>query len=200
MPRGAIVLDDEVGPQGHHRVDSAMVGMLIFLGAETMLFAGFIAAFLVFRLGAPVWPPPLQPRLPVEVTGLTTAALLLSGLTLGRALKAVRHGDRAGMVTGLRQTALLGAAFLAVQGYEWLRLLEFGLTASSGIYGAMFYTVIGVHATHLLAALTWLSMILIATARGRYTAGDQGGLPVFGMYWYFVVGLWPILYTLVYLA
>src|SRR3989337_2269930 len=63
MSGGAIVLEEEVG-----RFDGAKVGMLIFLGAETMLFAGFVTAYLVFRLGAPVWPPPLQPRLPVGVT------------------------------------------------------------------------------------------------------------------------------------
>ncbi len=180
--------------------DAALVGMLIFLGAETMLFAGFVAAFLVFRLGAPVWPPPFQPRLPVGVTGVNTGVLLLSGYAMWRALRAVRRGNQAGLVGNLLQTALLGVTFLGVQGYEWRRLLEFGLTAPSGVYGGTFYTLIGAHAVHVLGALTWLSIILIRTMRGRYTAEGHVGLSVFGMYWYFVVALWPILYTLVYLV
>ena len=192
MPRGAIVLEDEVGTQGHHRVDSAMVGMLIFLGSETMLFAGFIAAFLVFRLAAPVWPPPLQPRLPVEVTAVNTAVLLLSGYTMWRALRAARDGDQGGLARSLTLTGLLGTTFLGVQGYEWARLVTFGLTAPSGIYGGTFYTLIGAHAVHVLAALAWLGIILIVR--------NPSGVLVFGMYWYFVVALWPILYTLVYLA
>jgi len=188
MSGGAIVLEEEVG-----RFDGAEVGMLIFLGAETMLFAGFVTAYLVFRLGAPVWPPPLQPRLPVGVTAVSTAVLLLSGYTMWRALRAARDGDDGGLGRSLALTGLLGATFLAAQGYEWTRLLTFGLTAPSGIYGGTFYTLIGAHALHVLAALAWLSILLLATRRGPM-------VPVFGMYWYFVVGLWPVLYTLVYLA
>src|SRR3990170_3089509 len=92
MSGGAIVLEEEVG-----RFDGAEVGMLIFLGAETMLFAGFVTAYLVFRLGAPVWPPPLQPRLPVGVTAVSTAVLLLSGYTMWRGPPAARGGGRPGL-------------------------------------------------------------------------------------------------------
>lgn len=181
-------------------IDAARLGMLIFLGSETMLFAGFVAAFLVFRLGAPVWPPPYQPRLPVEVTGVNTAVLLLSGFTMWRALRAVRDGDRAGLARSLARTTLLGVTFLGVQGYEWVRLLEFGLTASSGVYGGTFYALVGAHAVHVLGVLTWLAIILVGAARGRYTPQNHVGVSLCGMYWYFVVALWPILYMLVYLA
>jgi cytochrome c oxidase subunit 3 len=136
----------------------------------------------------------------VEVTGVNTAVLLLSGYTMRRALRVVRCGDQAGLARSLIQTALLGVTFLGVQGYEWGRLLEFGLTASSGVYGGTFYTLIGAHAVHVVGALTWLSIILIGTARGRYTVQNHVGVSLCGMYWYFVVALWPILYTLVYLA
>lgn len=181
-------------------INAARMGMLIFLGSETMLFAGFIAAFLVFRLGAPVWPPPLQPRLPVEVTAVNTTVLLLSGYTMWRALRATRYGDHAALGRSLVVTGLLGATFLGVQGYEWARLLKFGLTASSGVYGGTFYALIGTHAIHVLAALTWLSIILIGAGRGRSAGQDNARLSVFAMYWYFVVALWPILYALVYFA
>ena len=195
MSGGAIVLEEEVG-----RFDGAEVGMLIFLGAETMLFAGFVTAYLVFRLGAPVWPPPLQPRLPVGVTAVSTAVLLLSGYTMWRALRAARDGDDGGLGRSLALTGLLGATFLAVQGFEWARLLTFGLTAPSGIYGGTFYTLVGAHALHVLAALAWLSIILMGTRSGPSATPNRSRVLVFGMYWYFVVGLWPILYTLVYLA
>lgn len=181
-------------------IDAARLGMLIFLGSETMLFAGFIAAFLVFRLGAPVWPPPFQPRLPAEATAANTAVLLLSGYTMRRALRAVQGGDRAGLARGLAYTGLLGAIFLGVQGYEWARLLDFGLTATSGVYGGMFYALIGTHALHVAGALMWLAIILIRAGRGRYGADNHAGVALCGLYWLFVVALWPILYTLVYLA
>jgi heme/copper-type cytochrome/quinol oxidase subunit 3 len=181
-------------------MQAARLGMLIFLGSETMLFGGFVAAFLVFRLGAPVWPPELQPRLPAGVTGANTVVLLLSGYTMWRALKAGQSGERARMVRGLAETALLGATFLAVQGYEWARLIAFGLTASSGIYGGTFYTLIGAHAVHVIGALAWLSILLARAAREAQPGWNPVGVSVFGMYWFFVVGLWPILYVVVYLG
>jgi heme/copper-type cytochrome/quinol oxidase subunit 3 len=186
-------------PERTPLVSNAVLGMLAFLWAEAMFFAGLVAAFLYLRLGAPVWPPPLQPRLPVEATAVNTVILLLSGLTLAQALRAIRRGSRAGLVKGLGQTALLGAIFLGVQGYEWARLVNFGLKLSSGTYGATFYTLIGTHAAHVFAALVWLSVILIAASRGSFTARAHVPVLACGMYWYFVIFLWPILYVLVYL-
>lgn len=185
-------------PEPRPLIDNARLGMLIFLGAETMFFAALVGAFLILRLEAQVWPPPFQPRLPIGVTGVNTLALLASSLTLTRALRATRRGDQAGLVAGLGQTAMLGLIFLAVQGYEWARLVHFGLTVSSGAYGTTFYTLIGAHGVHVLAALIWLSVVLIQARRGRWT-NNRVPVALCGMYWYFVVFLWPVLYTLVYL-
>jgi heme/copper-type cytochrome/quinol oxidase subunit 3 len=207
-------------PERRPLMDNAQLGMLIFLGAEAMFFAALVGAFLVLRLGAQVWPPPFQPRLPVEVTGLNTLVLLASSYTMTRALRAVRRGDGRGLMAGLGQTALLGLIFLAVQGYEWTRLVHFGLTVSSGAYGTTFYTLIGAHGVHVLAAVVWLSVVLAGAMRARPAApegwgpgGQHGFRPsgegaarqrdvrvtLCGMYWYFVVFLWPLLYALVYL-
>src|SRR3990172_5702931 len=180
-------------------ISSAKLAMVMVLGAETMFFAGLVGSFLVLRVGAPVWPPPFQPRLPVLVTGLNTLVLLASGVTMARALRAVRHGDQAGLLFGLRLTSFFGALFLAVQGYEWARLVQFGLTVSSGSYGSAFYTLIGTHGVHVLVALCWLSVILAFSARKRFTPGNHMPVSICGMYWQFVVALWPILFLLVYL-
>jgi cytochrome c oxidase subunit 3 len=189
-----------VGESAGARLDEARLGMLIFLGAEAMLFAGFIAAFLVFRLGAPVWPPPFQPRLPIGITGVNTAVLLASGYTMSRALAALGLWDRGELRRRLGQTTLLGAGFLGLQGYEWLRILHFGLTTESGVYGSLFYTLIGAHGVHVASALAWLGVLLAGFRAERLAPRLATRLSVLGMYWYFVVGLWPILYVLVYLT
>lgn len=180
-------------------VSNARLGMLIFLGAEAMFFAGLIGAFLVFRLGSSTWPPPGQPRLPIGITTINTAILLLSAFTMRSALREIRSGSLQGLARWLLVTALLGTVFLGVQGYEWVRLVHFGLTLSSGTYGATFYTLIGVHGGHVLGAVVWLLLVLIGARRHRFSAGHHLGVELCGMYWYFVVGLWPILFTLVYL-
>ena len=181
-------------------ISNARLGMLMLLGGETMFFGGLVIAFLHLRLGALVWPPPGQPRLPIGLTAVNTLILLASSWALVHAVRAVRADDRAGLVRWLSWTWGLGALFLVVQGVEWTRLVHFGLRASSGIYGATFYTLIGLHAAHVLGAVAWLTVIVGLARRGRFTRARHAALTCCAMYWHFVVGLWPILYLLVYLA
>jgi heme/copper-type cytochrome/quinol oxidase subunit 3 len=173
--------------------------MLMFLAFETMFFGGLLGAFLVFRLSSVRWPPPGQPYLPGAITWINTGILLASSYTMGRALRAIRAGDHSGLLHGLGITALFGTIFLAVQGTEWVRLVRFGLTLSSGIYGSTFYTLIGCHGLHVLGAVAWLLINLLQAIGGRFTARGHVGVQLCGMYWYFVVGLWPVLFGLVYL-
>jgi heme/copper-type cytochrome/quinol oxidase subunit 3 len=180
-------------------ISNARLAVLMLLAAEAMFFAGLIGAFIVFRLSSPDWPPPFQPRLPVLVTGVNTLVLLASGVTMNWALRVIRSGKLAASVRYLCVTAALGTLFLGIQGYEWIRLLQFGLTVSSGVYGATFYTLIGCHGMHVLGAIAWLAAVLVAARRGRYTQQSHTGVEICAMYWTFVVGLWPILYGLVYL-
>ncbi|MBI3085984.1 MAG: heme-copper oxidase subunit III [candidate division NC10 bacterium] len=180
-------------------ISNARLGMLMFLAFEAMFFGGLLGAFLVFRLAAARWPPPGQPYLPGVVTWINTGILLSSGVTMWRALRAIRDGNQSGLVNGLGVTALLGTIFLAVQGGEWVRLVRYGLTLTSGTYGATFYTLIGCHGVHVLGAVVWLLVVLLQSARCRFTARDHVAVQLCGMYWTFVVGLWPVLFGLVYL-
>ena len=180
--------------------DNVKLAMLFFISGEIMFFGGLVSAFLVLRVSAPVWPPPFQPRLPVGVTAVNTLVLLGSSVVMVAALRGLARGDRAALVRRLVVTAGLGALFLLVQGYEWTRLIRFGLTLSSGVYGATFYTLIGTHAAHVLGALAWLAVTVALAARGRFAGGRTGPLRACAMYWHFVVALWPILYVAVYLA
>ena len=116
-----------------------------------------------------------------------------------RALRAIRRGNTQGLVDWLQVTALLGILFLGVQGYEWARLLQFGLTLSSSVYGAMFYTIIGCHAAHVFGAVIWLLIILAMARKHQFGPEHCVGVQVCGTYWYFVVALWPMLFGIVYL-
>lgn len=178
----------------------AVLATVFLIAGEVMLFAGLIFGFWVLRLGAPVWPPPLQPRLPLEVTGANTLVLLASSATMIAAVRALRRGDRALLVQRLTASGALGAVFLAVQGYEWVRLVGFGLTVSSGTYGATFYTLIGAHAAHVVVALAWLTAVMWLVASGRSGGERTAPVAACALYWHFVVTLWPILYVSVYLA
>jgi heme/copper-type cytochrome/quinol oxidase subunit 3 len=182
-------------------LNNARLAVVMLLAAELMFFAGLIGAFLVFRLSATVWPPPFQPRLPLGVTGVNSLILLFSALTMHWAVSAAAAGAGAArrLIRNLSITALLGALFLLIQGYEWVRLVHFGLTTSSSVYGGLFYTLIGAHGAHVFGGLIWLSIVCWQAKRGRFTRTDFVGVQTARMYWTFVVALWPVLYGLVYL-
>ena len=183
-------------------LSNARLGVLVLLGAETMLFSGLIGTFLVFRIGNVTWPPPshIGIELPRAVTGINTALLLLSGYTMLQARRAIQKDKGKQLRNWLLITSVLGLLFLGVQGTEWLQLIRNGLTLQSGIYGGIFYVLIGCHAAHVLTALIWVLIVFGMATAGRFSAERYVGVDTCTIYWIFVVALWPILYVLVYLS
>ncbi len=175
-------------------IPSSVLGMLIFVFTETMLFAGLISAFAIIRSSALVWPPPDQPRLPIEATAVNTVALLLSGLLLYQARRAFRR-SRAQVRLPLFAAIGLGAFFVVFQGVEWVRLVGQGLTLTSSTLGSFFYLIVGIHALHAMAALILLLVTGARLQRGWLASSQLATAEVF---WYFVVAMWPILYLTVY--
>lgn len=176
-------------------IPNGVMGMLIFVIAECMLFAGLISAFTIVRSGASVWPPPDQPRLPLEETAVNTAALLLSGVLLFVAGRRYQR-DRESVKAPLLLSMFLGAFFVVFQGFEWVALIGQGLTLTSSTLGGFFYLIVGMHALHAVAALLVLVYTWMRIQRGWIAHAQLATAQVF---WYFVVGVWPVLYTVVYL-
>ncbi len=135
----------------------------------------------------------------MEVTAVNTLFLLLSSYTMVRAQLTLKRNDANALPRLLTITGALGVLFLAIQGYEWIRLVSFGLTASANVYGSIFYTIIGTHGVHVLSAVVWLVVVLVRAHLGKYSAQNPSGVIACAMYWHLVVGLWPILFYLVYL-
>ncbi len=176
-------------------VPSGVLGVSIFVFTEAMLFAGLISAFSIARASAILWPPPGQPRLPLEETALNTAALLASGALLFLARRSfTRRPERAKHL--LLGSMLLGAFFVFFQGAEWARLVSQGLTLTSSSLGSFFYLIVGLHGLHAVAGLAALVYVWQRLQRGWLASGQLAATEVF---WYFVVGLWPVLYLVVYL-
>ena len=173
-----------------------LFGMLVFVLTEMMFFAGLISAFVVVKAAAPIWPPPDQPRLPVEATALSTLALILSGVMILLAHRAFHKGDRTNTRRFVLGTLLLGTIFVIFQGREWVALLSEGLTLVSSSLGSFFYLIVGIHALHAAAALCLLFFAAFRLQRGWLTPGLFGAAEIL---WLFVVGVWPFLYSVVYL-
>ncbi len=186
--RGAPRPNLKVAPNG-------VVGMLIFITSELMLFAGLISAVAIVKSRAMVWPPPGQPRLPAGETALNTLALMASGALLYWAGRKFLEDPKKALVP-MRVGIGLAAVFVLLQGREWVAMLGQGLTLTSSAMGSFFYLMVGLHGLHCLAALcamVWTERRLVS---GRLTHTEFWTARLF---WYFVVLIWPILYWRLYL-
>ncbi len=176
-------------------LSNGVFGMLIFVLTEIMFFAALISSQLVVKAQATVWPPPGQPRLPVEQTAFNSSFLLASGIVLYLAGRAFKR-DPASARKLLWAAMGLGGLFVGLQGVEWAGLIAQGFTLSSGSIGGFFYLIIGLHALHAVAAILGVAWVAQRVQRGVATL-DQ--VQTAQLFWAFVVGVWPFLYWQVYL-
>lgn len=183
-------------PARRKAMPDAVLGMLFLVAAEVMFFSGLISAYIINRSGVEQWPPLNQPRLPILVTGINTIVLLLSGVFMWQFLYS-REKIQQRAKKWLLMSIMLGATFLLVQGTEWANMLAAGMHTHSSVFSAFFYTIIGAHGVHVLAGLL---LLVYAYRLHLQPASDETSekLQAFGIYWYFVVAVWPVLYVLVY--
>jgi cytochrome c oxidase subunit 3 len=185
-------------PEAHRssRVEPAVLGMLLFIASEIMLFGSFFTAYFFVRVnGNAEWPlPPFE--LPKFVAGVNTAILVTSSFTIHWALQSIKRGNRAGLQAGLVLTLALGATFLLTQIREYSRV---GFAPHDGAFGTIFYGLTGLHGAHVFVGLTLLTFATIRAFRGHFSAAHHSGVEVPGIYWHFVDVMWIVVYTTVYL-
>ena len=183
-------------PRRQPVIENAVLATVVFIVTEVMLFAGLISALVIVKanhLGP--WPPPDQPRLPIEATAFNTLMLLASGVALHLAWRAYKR-KRLDARKPFAVAIALGMFFVLFQGFEWLQLIGEGLTLTSSTLGGFFYLIVGLHALHAIAAIVVLCFFWVRLGRLALEPGAFLGAQIF---WFFVVGLWPILYVQVYL-
>lgn len=191
--------DPAVGAVPRRRyAHNGALGMALFVFTELMLFSGFISAFAIVQGSAMpgMWPPPDQPRLPVERTAFNTVALLLSGVLLWVGARRFRRAGAPAAQPWMLGALALGATFVIGQGMEWVALLRHGLTMTSSQLGSFFYVIIGTHGLHAVAAILALAWAVVAMRARRL---NESTLAAVELFWYFVVLVWPLLYWKVYL-
>lgn len=185
-------------PERQPKISNSALGMIAFIGTELMFFAALISAFLIISSAAEAWPPEGQPRLPIYVTALNSLVLFASGWMIFKAYQSFKATSFSeGTRKLVKITMWLGIIFVAVQGIEWIRLLSYGLTMTSSQYGAFFYLIIGTHAIHAIGAVIGLWRLSLKLEAGSLKLETFQAAQLF---WFFVVGVWPILYVLVYLS
>ena len=177
------------------RVEPQMLGMMLFIISEVMVFGAFFTAYFFIRVvnGDP-WPAK-GTDLPVAVAGVNTAILLSSSLTLHWAQTSVKNGNRFGLRAGMLSTFLLGCTFLFIQINEYVHI---GFSARDDAFGSIFYGLTGLHGAHVFIGLTLLAMVTVRAFRGHFSPEQHRGVEVPGIYWHFVDVMWIIVYTTIY--
>jgi heme/copper-type cytochrome/quinol oxidase subunit 3 len=189
------VVEHEIPSMG---VDNRKLGVWTFLGSEVMFFSGLIVTYLVMRGRSTNGPFPHE-VLGVPLVGFNTFVLICSSMTMVTALAAIQKGNPAAMRKWLIATAVLGLVFLSGQAFEFTTLFARGLTPSTNLFGATFFTLTGFHGTHVLVGVIWILFVLARAFRGGITAENHLAVELVGLYWHFVDIVWIIIFTLVYL-
>ncbi len=178
------------------RVEPPLLGMLLFIISEVMVFGAFFTAYFFIRIanGDP-WPAH-GTTLPVGVAGMNTAILISSSFTIHWAEQAIKKGNHFGLKAGMLVTFLLGCSFLFIQINEYANI---GFAPQDAAQQTIFYSLTGLHGAHVFIGLLLLLFVTIRAFRGHYSPEEHRGVEVPGIYWHFVDIMWIVVYTTVYI-
>jgi cytochrome c oxidase subunit 3/cytochrome o ubiquinol oxidase subunit 3 len=171
--------------------------MFCLIIAEAAIFTIFVVAYL-FYIGKSLSGP--TPKQVLEVPIFYTICLLSSSLTIHFAERALERG-RLGAFKGFWfLTLALGATFLVGTGIEWHHLIyDAGLTISTNLFGTTYYSLVGLHAFHVVVGLVGLALVMLFALTARVHQQHADRIAVFGLYWHFVDAVWVVVFTVVYI-
>ena len=178
------------------RVEPQLIGMLLFIISEVMVFGAFFTAYFFIRVvNGDQWFPTRGHSLPVAVAFVNTCILVSSSFTLHWAEHGVKTNNRFALKAGILSTFLLGLTFLFVQINEYVHI---GFAPSDFAQASVFYGLTGLHGAHVFVGLTLLLMVVIRSWRGHYSVEEHRGVEVPGIYWHFVDVMWIVVFLTVY--
>ena len=170
--------------------------MACLIAAESAIFLIFVVAYL-FYLGKSATGP--QPKDVLDFPLVMTLCLFASSATISAAVRALRRGGLGAFRAWWMATILLAGAFLAGTGLEWRRLIvEKGLTIRTNLFGTTYYSLVGLHAFHVVAGTLFFLVVLALALAGRVSREHAGRTHVLALYWHFVDGVWVVVLTVVY--
>ena len=173
------------------------VAMYCLIIGESAIFIIFVVAY-IYYIGRSLTGP--TPRQVLEVPIFNSICLLSSSLTIWLAERALERNKIKQFGSWWALTLTLGAIFLLGTGIEWHKLIyEKGLTISTNLFGTTFYSLVGLHATHVIFGLIGLSTVLIFTLLGKIREEHSERIQVLALYWHFVDAVWVVVFTVVYI-
>jgi len=175
-----------------------MVAMGSLITAESSIFTIFVVAYLYY-LGRDVSGP--TPKEVLEIPYFGTVCLLSSSGFIMLAERAIEHGKMTAFRLWWSVTILLGAIFLADTGLEWQKLIiDDHLTIHTNLFGTTFYSLVGLHASHVIVGILMMLITLVFALTGHVRAEHAYRVKVLALYWHFVDAVWVVVFTVVYVV
>ncbi len=194
----------------HKDPEAAKIGMWLFLFSEMLLFGGLFIAYAEYRSRYAGDFHHGGQELDWVIGSINTVILLTSSLTVAMSLTALARRQRRRAVLLVAATVLLGVSFLVNKYLEWSAEIHRGIYPSSPtllarppgeiLFYGLYFSMLGLHALHVMAGVGVLSFMALRVARGRITAEYPVPLDNAALYWHLVDVIWIFLLPLFYLA
>jgi len=179
------------------RTNTAKIALFVVLGSETIFFGTLLSAYFFLRATLSSWPSGGVTIFRLLVPGANTLLLLLSALTMYLGLRAIRQNRTGSLKTWLILTLAIGLIFVAGQVFEFNRS---GMRISDQAFGGVFFTLMGFHAVHVIAGVVMLALLVWRAFLGDFTARRHTAIQVGAWFWYFIVAVWVVLFSSLYLV
>ncbi|MEQ8999145.1 MAG: heme-copper oxidase subunit III [Coleofasciculus sp. B1-GNL1-01] len=176
--------------------DYRVLGLIVFLASESLMFGGMFASYLIYRGVSTTWPPE-GTEVELLVPAINTIILVSSSFVIHNGDVAIKKNNVSGMRLWYIITAIMGVIFLGGQVYEYLTL-GYGLTTN--VFANCFYLMTGFHGLHVTVGVLLILGVLWRSRRpGHYGETKHVGIEMAEIYWHFVDIIWIILFTLLYI-
>src|SRR5262249_42223844 len=140
-----------------------------------------------------------MPRDVLEAPIFFTICLLSSSITIHLAGKALERGARGVFLGSWLATIALGIIFIYGTGREWHRLIaDHGLTISTNLFGTTYFSLVGLHAFHVVVGLAMMGIVAFLAIAGRVGREHSPRIDTLSLYWHFVDVVWVVVFTVVY--
>ena len=180
-----------------HLPSRGKVGMICLIVAESAIFTIFVVAY-VFYIGKSLTGP--MPREVLNVPIVGTICLLLSSFTMHWAIAALRKTKAELFKLFWFVTLALGAIFIVGTAIEWRHMIYVdNFTIQTNLFGTTYYSLVGLHASHVIVGLIGLALVMILALLGKVKPEHTERCEVFSLYWHFVDAIWVVVFTTVYI-
>ena len=173
------------------------VGVLCLIATESSLFTIFVVAYL-FYIGKSLNGP--YPKDVLTLPIFASICLLSSSVTVVLAVRAFKRGQLGSFKLWWLVTILLGLQFLIATGFEWKRLIYHDhFTLSGNLAGTTFYSLVGLHASHVIIGLLLLTLVFVLSLFNKVGPAQHERLEILSWYWHFVDVIWIVVFSVVYI-